>query len=211
MGKIIDNLKYHFVDSTSLNAAANPIYSAFEVGIAGMSDEVSIAARSIATGLTYFAGMGWAFGKGRDIWRRNFKINDNTKEQIQGLHDALYASAFTLLVVPPLYLASGVNDIRQLAIGTGTAVIVGMVHGPLLGYAVSVGRDLTGLEACHRRTFPDFVRKSDSKIKKGLGLTLVAASIGLMAGIYSLTPNADEETVPQQTQEVITLENIITE
>jgi len=57
-GKFRDNLKYHFVDSTALLVESTPVFAAFEIGIAGMSDEVSINARMLAVGLTYLGGMG---------------------------------------------------------------------------------------------------------------------------------------------------------
>lgn len=143
MGKLLDNLKYHAVDSTALLAASHPIFTAFEVGVADMTDAVSIKARLIASGLSYFAGMGWMFGKGRDLSRKFLKISDRSSEKSQSLHDALFTGTFNLLVAPPIYLASGVNDLKQLAIGTGTAITFGMVQGPWLGYAVGVGREPT--------------------------------------------------------------------
>jgi hypothetical protein len=193
-------LKYHVADSISLLTVTNPIYSAFEVGVAGMSDEVSIKARTAATVLSLFFGMGWAFGKGRNIWRKGFNITDRTKERVQMKHDILYSGAFNFVVAPIIYLASGVNDVKQLAIGTGTSVAFGMFQGPLMGYAVGVGRDLAGLEPCERKTYPDLIRRQNPKVKKGIAAGLAAASIGLMSLIYSATPNDNLNDAPQQNQ-----------
>ena len=68
--RIKKELKAHLVDSTALLAESTPVFAAFETGIAGMSDEISLNARLLATGLTYFGGMGYAYAKGRDIYRK---------------------------------------------------------------------------------------------------------------------------------------------
>ena len=194
-------------DSTSLLTTTSPIYASFEVGIAGMSDEVSIKARLMAAGLSYFAGMGWAFGKTRDISRKYFKINDQTSEKTQAFHDSLLSGAFNLVVAPIIYYACGVSDPKQLAIGTATAIGFGIAQGPLLGYTVDVGRDLVGLHSCERRTYPRLVRNQPPRFKKAIAVGLITASIALMSGIYSLTPNTKE--IPTQPQQG--LERVITE
>jgi hypothetical protein len=201
------NSKYHFVDSTSLLAASNPIYAGFEVGVAGMSDWASMKARLIATGLSYFGGMGWMFGKGRNLWRKRFGITDRSREGVQSVHDALFSGAFNLALSPPIYLASGVTDLRQLTIGVVTATAFGFVQGPWLGYSVGVGRDLSGLEKCDRRTYPDLIRRQSSSFKRTLGAGLVATSVGLMSLIYSATPNGNvnpenQQTTTQQAMEI---------
>lgn len=108
------------------------------------------------------------------------------------MHDSLYMCAFNIVLAPPIYLVSGAREAREIIIGTAIAAGLGLVQGPWLGYAVDVGRDLTGLGRCERRTYPDLIRRRNPKIKKGLAATLVAASIGLMGGIYSLTPDKIE-------------------
>lgn len=216
--KISNWFKYHIVDGTALLASSNPIYSAFEVGLAGMSNAISINARSFATGLTYL-GMGTVFSKGRDFSRKAFHITDKTSEMIQSAHDIAYTAAFNLAVAPPIYLASGSRDLKEIAIGTGTAMAFSLVSGPLMGYAVDTFRDLTGLKKCERKTYPKFIRKQKPLIKKTLAGLLTAGSIALMAGIYSLTPNEEidvQYTPDSQIQEVqydnsvnVDLENIV--
>src|SRR3989344_5121862 len=97
--RVKDSLTYHLVDSTALLAESTPIFAAFETGIAGMSDDISINARLIATGLAY-AGVGTALAKGRDLWRKAFKVSDTTKERVQMLHDTAYLAAFNLVTAP---------------------------------------------------------------------------------------------------------------
>src|SRR3989344_4326364 len=96
--KVKDNLTYHLVDSTALLAESTPIFAAFETGLAGMSDEISMNARLFATGLTYLGGMGIAYSKGRDFYRKIFKITDKTRERVQSLNDAAYTGLFNLAV-----------------------------------------------------------------------------------------------------------------
>ncbi|HLD54983.1 MAG TPA: hypothetical protein VJB35_01860 [Candidatus Nanoarchaeia archaeon] len=50
--KIIENLNYHLVDSTALLTLTNPIFSVIETIGSDMSNETSINARILATGLT---------------------------------------------------------------------------------------------------------------------------------------------------------------
>ena len=198
-------LKYHVVDGTALLAASNPVYSAFEVGLAGMSDDVSIKARSFATLLT-FLGMGTAFSRGRDVSRKLFHITDKTNEAIQYTHDTIYTAAFNLAVAPPIYLASGSRDLKEIAIGTGIAMAFSAVNGPLMGYAVDVFRDLTGLRKSERKSYPKFIRKQKPTMKKTLAALLTAGSVAAMVGIYALTPNGNQDNdVPIQppAQEIV--------
>ena len=193
--KLKDNLKYHIIDSTALLAESTPFFAAFEVGLAGMSDEVSLNARVIAAGATYFLGMGWAYAKGRDLSRKLFKVKETTKERIQFLHDSAYLGTFNIAVAPLIYLAAGARDPKEILIGTAAAVGLGSVNGAPLGYAVDMFRDLTGLRECKRPSYPKSFKKLGSKTKKGLAALLTAGAIALTAGIYSLTPEQQESHI----------------
>ncbi|MFH1591741.1 MAG: L-alanine exporter AlaE [Candidatus Woesearchaeota archaeon] len=195
MANVTKWLKYHVVDTTALLTSTNPIYSASEVWIAGMSDQVSIDSRLTVAGISY-AGMGFAFARGRDLSRRIFKITGETKEKIQVFHDMAFTSAFNLAIAPLIYLSMGA-DLKQAAIGGLSAAVLSIGMGPIMGYSIDVGRDLTGLGNCERRTYPDLVRRRNPKVKKGLAALLVAASIGLIAGIYSLTPDKQDSQIPK--------------
>jgi len=196
--KVKDNLTYHLVDSTALLAESTPIFAAFETGLAGMSDEISMNARLFATGLTYLGGMGIAYSKGRDFYRKNFKITDKTRERVQSLNDAAYTGLFNLAVAPAIYLASGARDPKEIAIGTASAIALGLVNGAPMGYAVDVFRDLTGLKDCERPSYPNLLKRQSSKTKKGLVALLVAGAIAATAGIYALNPNKSEAPNYQQ-------------
>jgi len=71
-GKLRNLLAFHFVDSTAILTESTPVLALFETKIAGMSNQVSLNARVLAAGLTYFAGTGYLYAKGRDLSRRLF-------------------------------------------------------------------------------------------------------------------------------------------
>tara|TARA_Y100000310_G_scaffold68970_2_gene64313 strand:+ start:20024 stop:20596 length:573 start_codon:yes stop_codon:yes gene_type:complete len=182
--KIIDNLKYYVVDSTALLTETFPVFAAWEVGVVGMSNDVSINAKMVATGLV-FGGSGWAMGKGRDLWRRSFNIVDSTKEKVQAAHDFLYQVAFNSVFLPPFYYASGERDLETLAIASGTGVAVAATNGLALGPFMDMYRDLTGLKECERSIYPRFIKNQSPITKKAIATGLVAGSVGLMGLIYS--------------------------
>lgn len=193
--KIANNLAKHIVDTTAILSSTNPIYSAMEVGISGMPDEVSIGSRWTVAALSY-GGMALAYAKGRELSRKAFSITDRTKERFQTLHDFAYTAAFNLAVAPPIYLSMGAN-LKQAAIGGLTAAAFSTVMGPVMGYSIDVAEDLVGLRECNRPSYPRFVKKQKPLVKKGLAGLLVAGSIAAMAGIYALTPDKQTQSLEQ--------------
>jgi len=63
----------HAVDSTAMCTVCNPIISAVETTLGGMSDDISMNAKIMAVGSTY-AGLGYLVSKGRDFSRNIFKF-----------------------------------------------------------------------------------------------------------------------------------------
>ncbi len=197
MQKAKDSFAYHIVDSTALLAESTPVYAAFENGLAGMSDEVSMNARIIAAALTYLGGMGFIFAKGRDISRKLFNITEQTRERIQSLHDASYNGAFNLVAAPLIYMASGARDAKEIVIGTASAIGFGLINGAPMGYSVDLFRDLTGLKECNRPSYPELLKRQNSWTKKGLAALLTAGAIALTAGMYHVTPDKkDNSSLP---------------
>ncbi|MBU1111852.1 MAG: L-alanine exporter AlaE [archaeon] len=196
------NAKKHVIDTTAMLTESNPAFAAFEVGIAGMSDDVSIKSRFVAAGLA-FGGLGLIYARGRDLSRRLFKITDQTSEKKQFIHDSLYNALFSACVAPPIYLASGARDWKEIAIATGCSTVFGAVNGIPQGYAVDVYRDLTGIKDCDRRVYPDYIKRQGLRTKRTLATGLAVASIGLMGLIYTATPNNNgplqEKTAIEQT------------
>jgi len=182
--RIREEAKQHVVDSTAILTIGTPISAAMEVGLAGMSDEVSINARLIAAGLTY-GGFGSIFSRGRDLWRKEFKITDTTREKIQLAHDTAYLTSLNLALNPIFYYVSGSRDWKEIAIGTAAATGLTFLIGGSAGYTLDAIRDLTGVKKSQR--VPIKIRNLSPKIKKGLAALILAGSLGLTAGIYGLT------------------------
>jgi hypothetical protein len=193
--RVKDNLVYHAVDSTALLAETTPIYAAFEIWVAGIPEDVSQNARLISVGVMY-CGLGFMYGKGRDLWRNVFRINSKTKERTQLIHDLAYTGIYSLILAPPIYIASGASSLKEIIAGTALAVVLGASNGPILGYAVDLLRDLTGLEDCGRPSYPRIIKRQGKMIKKGIAALLLAGAIGLTALVYALTP--DKETANYQ-------------
>ena len=201
-GDLVEQLKYHAVDSTALLFSTHPIFAAFETLCAGMTDDVSINSRLYITALTY-AGLGCAVGKGRAFSRKLFNIVDKTKEKIQYLHDSLYMAAINVPLGVGIYLAAGETDPKKIAIGTAIGVAFGATTGPLAGYCIDVGEDLAGIKPCERRTYPEFVKKQRPKVKKGIAAALIAVSISLMSLVYALTPDRAPRPEPVAQKQTI--------
>ena len=82
---------------------------------------------------------------GRGHSRKFFKINNKSKEKIQIAHDLVYTRGFNAVVAPTIYKCMGATN-RQTVIGTGAAVLLSIVMGPVMGYSIEAARDFTGLE-----------------------------------------------------------------
>jgi len=185
--KIVEGLKYHLVDTTAILSSTNPVFSAMEIGVSRMPDQVSIDSRLVVAGLSY-AGLGFAYSRGRDLSRKFFHINNQTNEKVQTFHDSAYTFTFNLTMIP-IYLSQGA-DLKQAIIGGVSGAILGIGLGPVMGYSIDTARDLTGLQNCERVTYPDSIRRQRPVLKKSLATLLAAGSIAAMVGIYTLTSNS---------------------
>ena len=174
----------HIVDSTALITATNPLLSALEVTVGGMSDDVSINARMTASALAY-VGLAYALSKGRDMSKKVFKIVDQTKERVKQLHDAAYLAAFNVVFGPALYLFSGETDANKIAAGTAILVGTGALVGGPVGYSIDTFRELTGIQSSER--VPTIIRNKSPTVKRGIAGLLTIASVAAMAGIYAMT------------------------
>ncbi|MCK5624275.1 L-alanine exporter AlaE [Candidatus Pacearchaeota archaeon] len=210
MGKVKDwikkDSKFYAVDTLAMLVESHPLFAAIEVGVAGMSDEMSINARVVGT-IVACGGLGYVFGKGRDLSKKLFKITNKTKEVVQHAHDIGYAFALNLAITPPMYTLSQLMagedlDFKKIAIGTISASILGGINGSPMGYSIDVFRDLTGIKECNRKSYPNLVKRQGSKIKKTIAVGLIAASMGAMGLIYSATPNKAKESQKYQIEQV---------
>lgn len=179
--KVRDGLVGHIIDSAAILAEATPIFAASETMVSGMSYDNSLNSRVLSAYLT-IGGMGFLYGKGRDLWRKMRDITDKSSEKVQQINDAAYAGTFNLFFMPGVYLASGVTEPKEIAIATASSVVVGVLNGTPLGYAMDAFRDLTGFKKSER--VPTAIREMNPTAKKGLAALLVAGSLGLTSAIY---------------------------
>ncbi|MFT4249789.1 MAG: hypothetical protein ACMXYD_00285 [Candidatus Woesearchaeota archaeon] len=196
------SLKQHFIDTTSLASESNPPFAVVEL-VSGMSAAASLGAKISATTLGYL-GLASLYSKGRDTYMKYFSIPEDKRAR----HDVAYTFGFNAAFLPVLYtamtlIAGEPVDPKTIGLASLTGSFLGAANGPFLGYAIDVGRDLTGLSECNRKTYPDFVKRQPPKIKKGIYAGLVAASIATLGALYS---NADKiPTIPslfEQTQTI---------
>lgn len=184
------NWKYHLVDGTATLTSMSPIWTVFDTSI-GMEDEVSIKAKLGVVALTY-AGSGWLYGRLRDVSKKKFRINDETRERTHGIHDFLYNAAYSSMLAGTMYTLSQEPSVWKICAAIGFAASSAVVRGPIAGYSIDVARDLTGLRECNRRSYPRLVKERAPRIKKALAASLVAASIGFQALVYHITPDKIE-------------------
>jgi len=208
--KIGNKLKNGFYknlsDSTALLIIASPIQTAVDtfgleylgratnklgadfIQLSAMSDENSIKAKIGVATLTY-CGIGWLYGTSRDISRKVFKITQESKERIQWLHDWIYTAAFSSTVLGTAYIAGGENDTAKIATALTISAATQTIRGPLIGYSTDCFRDIFGFKECTRTTYPNLIKKMNSKSKKLVAAGAIATSLGLMSLIYTATPN----------------------
>ncbi len=174
-------LRQHLTDATAIIAESTPLFAGFETFVAGMANPVSLNARLLAVGLA-FGGLGYVYGKGRDLTRKTFKITDKSKESVQQFCDAGYALAFNVLLSPPVYLISGSRNFKEIALGTACAGVMGLINGGPIGYVIDTFRDMSGLKKSER--IPNWIKDKSPAVKKGLAALTLALSLGLTAGVY---------------------------
>ncbi|MBT3323706.1 hypothetical protein HN681_00670 [archaeon] len=197
ISKLSKQLRYHLTDTTALLIESNPFFALYEVGVAGMTDEVSLDTRINASKLAYL-GLGTVYGRGRDLWRYAFKITDQSSEKKQTLHDMAYTGVFNIIISPPLYYYSGETDWGKIAIGSACSVVLGAANGIPMGYAVDAFRDLTSLEKCERKSYPNFLKKQTPLNKLAIAAGLAFLSLNLMENIYDHVPNNFVSNVYEQ-------------
>ncbi|MEM4331354.1 MAG: L-alanine exporter AlaE, partial [Candidatus Anstonellales archaeon] len=173
--KIFDIKKY-FIDNIAIVSEANPVFAFFEVFISNLSVKTSLNSRILGTFIT-FIGFGTIFSKGRDMWRKIFRVNQKTNEKIQAFHDFIYAGILNLVTMPPTYalsqyMANEELDMKKILTASVIAAIVSGLNGPFVGYAIDIYRDLSNIKECER-TFYKKLKINNKSVKK--------------IGIYALT------------------------
>lgn len=180
--QIHKELANYFVDTTGLLVASTPVFAAMEVFVSNMPVDVSLETRLKMTQLSYL-GLGWAYGKGRDLSKKALKVTEQSKAWQKISLDIGYNVTFNAVISFPIYLSSGAN-LQQALIGTEGACLLSTIAGPLNGYGIDTFRDLIGTKPTTR--IPQYVQNMNTQVKKALAIGLVGASIGLTAGIYKI-------------------------
>ncbi len=163
-----------------------------------MTNESSIYAKFGVAAITY-CGAGWGYRKGREVYRRLLGISDKTNEVIQGVNDWIYTAAYSSSVLIGGYLYSHESDWWKIGTALTISAASQSIRGPLIGYSVDCFQDMFGFKECNRTTYPSVVKRMGRKGKAVVAAGAVAASIGLMALLYNLTPS--EWSNPNRLQE----------
>jgi len=186
---IRNNATQHMIDTSSILVCSNPIMSFVENVVIGMPDEVSIRARCIAS-LVAFLGTGSLFSRGRDVSRKAFNVGQASSERKQMLHDLCYQMGFTAFNLA-LYRFCGAET-HEMIEGALFAIGISAVKGPIKGYAIDTFRDLAGIEESSR--LPGSIKSLSPKVKKGIIVAAIVASIAAMCLIYRSTPPNPNKT-----------------
>ncbi|MBT3408238.1 hypothetical protein HOK68_03195 [Candidatus Woesearchaeota archaeon] len=214
---IKNTISKYFVESTAISLEANLAFAIHETQFSGMSNEVSINARLIASTIGYLGlakGLSWGRKKSQEL----FKITEETSEKIKIIHDIGYLAAFNVVFSPILYYCSGSRDIKEIAIGTVGSILFGAANGPALGYSTDIFNDLVGTEKNNR--FLHSINSLSSSIKnnkisnylnniskkyenlsqnykKKLAALLGIGLIGLTSGVYAMNVDTENSKPPE--------------
>jgi len=207
--KLIRETAKSVCDSTALLAIASPIQAFADTvllenigkasdalgitfwnmsNLTAMTNERSFNGKIGVAAITY-CGIGWAYGRLRQVSRKAFGINDKSKEYIQGIHDWVFTALYSSGVLIGGYTYANEHDWQKIGFALGLSAATQIVRGPLIGYAVDCYEDLLGFKECGRVTYPQAIKNLGKKAKLGVAALGVAASVGLIATIYSLTPS----------------------
>ena len=163
-------LRWHLVSTTGLMLGTTSIYTIIELFAIGMDPAVSLRAR-IVTLIVAFGGLGFAFVQLRQLSRRFFGMTDEqASNRAIAIHDALYPVVFNGVTAPVLYLLAGASQ-RDLLWGTGAAMVVALVTGPINGFFIDLSGELSGLRPSPR--MPARLRSLEARSKRWLFVGIV--------------------------------------
>ncbi len=148
--KTIANFLYqHIIDSTAILMAVTPIYMFLELVIWRFDPLVSFRARRIIVIITYL-GTGFLIAKGRDLSKRTFGVDQpNTSERRIVMHDLFFLVAFNAVFAPIIYAISQAS-LRELILGTLSAMALSVINGPINGFFIDAVGELTGIRESQR-------------------------------------------------------------
>lgn len=174
----------HIVASVAISAENTAAFAFYEVGIAGMSSEVSFHARLLSA-TTVLLGIGAVYSGIRDFLQTRFHL-DTASDLKQTAFDITYNAFFCGFYSIPLYLASGTRDPKEIALGTLGGFVIGSINGAPQGYAIVVAKDLMGVKECSRPSYPSGLQRAIPVQKKMLAAGLLLGSLLVTEGIYTI-------------------------
>jgi hypothetical protein len=167
-------LPRHLVESSAAAMVFMPTYATLEHIFSNMSWGESFNARKLGI-LVTFAGLGKGIALGRNLYQRLAHVDTNNNWAVKR-HDRIYGVIFNTFVSPPYYLLVGIDDPAKIVAGTITTAIFGYFpQGEILGYALDVSRDITGIEESNRT--PAFIKSMTSTQKAFVPIIAGAAAM----------------------------------
>ena len=180
------NIKSYVIENTGLLLASTPI-GALNDMVFGVSISKSLESKLKVIGGAYL-GLGFIYVKGRDFSRKMFKMNkEGVSEKKKFAHDAIYNVCWSVPFSLAIYLSSGV-DFETAKNVTISANIISFFSGPITGYTIDMFRDFAGFKKSDRK-IPLVLKNTSKKTKKVLATGMLAASILLTAGVYTVKHN----------------------
>ncbi len=185
---IANGTKQYLSDCTAVASIYTPAYALLEIGLAGMSHELSLDARLVGLSSIYL-GLGSVISLGRDYSRKLFDITEDSSGKIRKIHDTVYLAGIALVSNPFFYLAVGARDLKEIVVGTVAGAFLSAAVGAPMGYAIDWFRDLLGIKKAQH--MPSLMKRCSSRVKKTIAAGLVAASVGLTGLVYHVVPDKE--------------------
>ncbi len=212
-GKLVRRkLALSFVSTTGILVASSPIQVVADTAIneffgrtadmlnltflkmnevAAMTDEKSWGGK-LGMALLMYGGFGLIYDVLRDKSRNYFGLanpQDMKTERRLQKHDFWLTLAYSSAMLIGGYHIFGEHDWGKIICATIVSGLTQPIRGPLVGFAMDCYKDFFDFKECNRPTYPDFIKNLSKKAKAGVAVLGVAASLGLIYGLYSLTPS----------------------
>jgi len=190
-------LKKNFADATSLSAFVTPIKAVTDQ-LAGMTDMQSIESRVKMTALNYFGLV--KLLELRDWSKKKTGIAKTTNKAFHYAHDIGFALAIGIPIQTAVYLSSGVDDWKKIAVTIGTSFLAtAALAGPGL-QVVDTFREITRVKKS--KNTPAYFKRLSSSARKKWAVGFVAGSLVLTGLLYSAIPNRNSEVRYEKTPNI---------
>jgi hypothetical protein len=190
-------LMKHLSDATSVSSFSVPLKAVTDQ-LAGISDLESLESRAKMTALNYLGLV--QLLKIRDYTKRKLGISRSKNKALHYIHDIGFVMAVGIPIQTAVYISSGVNDWKEIAMTMGASIgITTCFAGPLGQYVDSV-RELLRIKKS--KNTPAFIKRIKNSSKKKVAAGLIAGSVALTGLLYSAIPNRDSEVQYQENSKI---------